>query len=331
MNDFRDESNNSEIEDEFYYCDCECENCDDESDDFNCDCECTSFEQPITLKAKQIIKIRIPIKGIKMTLPIRASSKKIPINRPIKVRIPRAIICENLPKGSLRTELCEPEIMNPKTVDNGTINICTLIHPGAHVGSSPFETSSKIPIRVRLDIEAANKIWQHPVNGNTKGIKFNLLKNSIMEKNLPGVGGNAQDFPWNQANIGKLLVEYGKKVCPNAHVFVYYMPGNSIGPISLTSARTDAITFRNDPVIILSNNAILNNYILAHELGHFMYLNNLFGYKFDPAPSPFDPDHNVQPTNLMYYKSDHWPRAPYKPTLTPAQIRKALNTRFFYE
>jgi hypothetical protein len=109
------------------------------------------------------------------------------------------------------------------------------------------------------------------------------------------------------------------------------MPGNHIGPMSSNSARTDAITFRTDPVIILSNSALLNNHILAHELGHFMYLNNLFGYKFDPDPSPFDPDHNVDPTNLMYDKSDHWPSAPNKPTLTPAQIRKALNTRFFYE
>jgi hypothetical protein len=332
MSNYRDESNTSEIEDEFYYCECECEKCDDETADFDCDCECTSFEQQlITLKGTQIKTSRIPVPRIKMTLPVRTNSKKTPINRPIKVRIPRAIICKSLPKGSVRTELCEPEKMNRKTVDNGTINVCTLIYPGAHVGSSPFKTSSKIPIRVRLDFEAANKIWQQQVNGITQGIKFNLFHISVMEKNLLGVGGNVQDFPWNQANIGKILFEYGKRACPNAHVFVYYMPGNHIGPLSSNSARTDAITFRTEPVIILSNSALLNNYILAHELGHFMYLNNLFGYKFDPDPLPFDPDHNANPTNLMYDKSDHWPSAPHKPTLTPAQIRKALNTRFFYE
>jgi hypothetical protein len=331
MNEYKDENNNSEIEDEFYYCDCECENCDDETSEFDCDCECTSFEQSITLKGKQIIIVRIPVPGVKMSLPIKTTSKKFPKNRPIKVRIPRAIICKHLTKGSLRTELCEPERMNPKTVDTGTINICAFILPGAHVGSSPFETSSKIPTRIRLDIEAANSIWQQHVNGKTHGIQFNLLHTLALEKILPGVGGNVQDFPWNQANIGKILFEYGKKICPNAHVFVYYMNGHNIGPVFSNGARTDAITFRTEPVIILSNSALLNNYILAHELGHFMYLNNLFGYKFDPEPSPFDPDHNIHPTNLMYYKSDHWPLSPQKPTITPAQIRKALNTRFFYE
>lgn len=331
MNDYKDESNNSGLEDEFLYCDCDCENCEDETTDFDCDCECTSFAQSIMQKGNQVMKIRIPVHGVRMTLPFKTSTKKISINRPIKVRIPRAIICNHLPKGALRTELSEPERMNLKTVDTGTINICALILPGALVGSNPFDTSSKIPIRVRLELEAANKIWQQHVNGKTQGIKFNLLNTIVLEKNLPGVGGNVQDFPWSQVNIGKILFEYGKKVCPNAHVFVYYMPGNNIGPIFSNGARTDAITFRTDPVIILSNSAILNNYILAHELGHFMYLNNLFEYKFDPEPSPFDPDHNVHPTNLMYYKSDHWPSFPQKPTITPAQIRKALNTRFFYE
>lgn len=331
MKDYKDESNNSELEDEFYYCDCDCEPCEDESPDFNCDCECTSFEQSLTLKGKQIIKIRIPVPGVRMNLPINLSSKRIPVNRPIKVRIPRAIIFNHLPKGALRTELCEPESMNPKTIDTGTINICAFIHPGAHVGSNPFENNSKIPIRIRLDIDAANKVWQHQINEKTQGIKFNLLHTIVLEKNLLGIGENVQEFPWNQTNIGKILFEYGKKVCPNAHVFVHYMNGKNIGPIILKGAQTDAITFRTEPVIILSNSAILNNYILAHELGHFMYLNNLFGYKFDPEPSPFDPDHNIHPSNLMYYKSDHWPSSPQKPSITPAQIRKALNTRFFYE
>lgn len=323
----------SESEDEFYYCDCDCEMefCNDDGCECDCNCECTSFEQTVSINGHQIGKIRIPIPGVKITLPIKAEARRLPINRRIKVRIPRAMICQRIPNGTLRTELSEPEKMNPKIVETGTINICALILPGAQVGNNPLDSNSKIPIRIKLEMEAANQIWQQRYHGRTYGIKFDLIHTSYINQLPHGIGKNVQDFPWNQENIEQVLFEYGKKVCPNAHVFVYYMNGNHIGPIHRNGTQTDAITFRGYPVIILSNSALIKKYIFAHELGHFMYLNNLFGYTFDPDPSPVDPDHNTNPTNLMYYKSDLWPASPQRPSITHAQIRKALNARFFYD
>jgi hypothetical protein len=331
MSDDRNELNNSGTEDEFYYCDCECEgvNRNGENYDFLCDCECTTIGQTMTIRGVKIEKIRFSVPGLKITLPIKAGSKKIPLHRRIKIRIPRATVSNCLPKGTLQRNLCEPERLNLNTVDSGTINVCSVVLPGAQVGSNPFESTSQIPIRLRLDLEAANQIWQQSVNGKMQGVKFNLVRTVISKEQLQGIGENVQDFPWNQKNIEKVIFEHGKRVCPNAQVFVYYMNGNHIGPIYPNGTRCDAITFRSFPVIILSNHSLLNRYILAHELGHLMYLNNLFGYTFDPDPSPFDPDHNANPDNLMYYKSDYWPKP--RPTITPAQIRKALNTRFFYE
>jgi hypothetical protein len=317
--------------DEFSNCDCECEceNSENEKCDCDCDCECTAFDQSLFIKKEQLAKIRTHVQGVRFALPSKAGAKKIPTGTPIKVRIPRDQICNNLPNGSLRKTLCEPERMNLKTVAIGTINVCVLVLPGAQVGR--VESPSKAPKRVKNEIDAANQIWQQLVNDKYQGVQFNVVSCFVLNKNLPGIGKNAQNFPWNQNEIEKILYEQGKQICPYAHVFVYYMDGNSIGPIYSNGTRTDAITFRNFPVIIISNGAKNKDYILAHELGHFMYTNNLLGYKFDPDPYPGDPDHNAHPTNLMYPTSDFWPTLPQKPTITPAQLRKALNTRFFYD
>jgi hypothetical protein len=314
--------------DEFTYCDCECdcEENENEAYDCKCDCDCPSFEKTITINIHQIRKIKSHVPGVLITLPSKANTKRIPIHTPIKVRIPRGNIINSLPKGALRKTLSEPESLNLKTVSTGTIYICVLILPGAKVGKAP--SNAKIPIRVKLEIEAANKIWQRQVNGKVQGVKFQIVDVVEFNENPSGIGGNSQSFPWNQKNIDKILFEHGRNLCPEADVYVYYMNGNSIGPIFPDGRQTDAITFRRLPVIIISNGALTKNYILAHELGHFMYINNLLGYKFDPDPFPGDPDHNLHPSNLMSPTSDFWPQ---KPFVTSAQIRKALNTRFFYE
>jgi hypothetical protein len=221
--------------------------------------------------------------------------------------------------------------MNQKKISNGTINVCVLVFPGSEVGLTPRDYSKRILNRIKRDIDAANRIWKQQVNGKREGVTFKLVHCMVEAKNRLGISNDAQQFPWNQDEIGEILFKYGRRFCPNAHVFVFYMNGNSIGPIHPNGSHTDAITFRDVPVIIMSNGSSSRKYILAHELGHIMYLSNLYGDTKDPNPFPGDPDHNIHPTNLMFPRSDYWPESPLSPTLTPAQIRKALNTRFFYE
>jgi hypothetical protein len=307
-------------DEDYTYCDCECE-CEENKQDRNkldgqCDCDCMSIEDST--------KRRTRVYGVPLTIPRKAGVKNIPIRTPIKVRIPRDHICYSLPNGKLKAKLCAPEMENEPTVTNGSIHICVMILPDAKVDRL---FGDSIPNRISKEIQAANSIWNKRINGIDYGIEFHLTSCYFFNKGLQGVGENCQDFPWSQSNIDKLLYEYGKKACPNAHVYVYYMKGNHIGPVHPNGSKTDAVTFRDYPVIIMSDGPRSRDYILAHELGHFMFLNNLYGYTFDPDPFPGDPDHNVNPDNIMYPTSDFWRK---QPSITSAQILKALNTRFFY-
>lgn len=308
-------------DEDYTYCDCECE-CEENSQNSNkldglCDCDCMTIEDSF--------KKKIRFYGVPLTIPRKSGGKNIPIRTPINVRIPRDNICHSLPNGKLRTKLCAPETQNDDTVTNGSINICVMILPGAKVDRF---FSNGIPSRITKDIQAANSIWNTRMNGIEQGVEFILTSCYIFNKGLEGIEDNCQDFPWNQNNIDKLLFEYGKRACPNAHVYVYYMNGNHIGPIHSNGSKTDAITFRDFPVIIMSDGPKSKDFILAHELGHFMFLNNLYGYTFDPDPFPGDPDHNVNPDNIMYPTSDFWTK---RPSITTAQIIKALSARFFYK
>lgn len=129
--------------------------------------------------------------------------------------------------------------------------------------------------------------------------------------------------------MAQKLMEKKKKLCRTAHVYIFIMNGDRIGPVHSNGSHTDAFTFWDAPIIIMSNGASSRNYIFAHELGHIMYLHNLFGNKFDPNPFPGDPDHNAVPNNLMYPTSDYWPSSLRKPTITSSQTQK-LNTQFIF-
>ncbi|MHC0035540.1 hypothetical protein [Pseudoneobacillus sp. C159] len=314
--------------DDFSYCDCNCicEKSEEDNCLCGCDCDCVSVK---LVTGNQIKKFITTVPHIPIKLPRKAGSKEIPNDTPIKVKVPRSHICHNTPNGPLQTVICEPEILNPKCVKHGVINVCVLILPGAKVGR--MEKSSEIPSRVRTDFEAANSIWRQDMNGGKQGVTFKVTNIHFVNSGLKGIGENVQDFPWKKEQIEDLFLSEGKRLFPSADVYIFYMNGQHIGPTLSNGARTVAITFRNFPVIIMSNGAKVNQYILAHELGHFMYLNNLMEYSFDPHPFPLDPDHNVDPSNIMYPTSDYWPSHSKPPTITPAQIRKALNARFFYQ
>jgi hypothetical protein len=313
---------------DFSYCDCHCI-CEESSDQdclCLCDCHCLTVKLII---GNQFKKFKTAVPHIPIKLPRKAGTKKIPINIPITVKVPRSHICHSLPDGPHQKIICEPEIMNPSTVMQGVINVCVVILPGAQVGK--IGTPTIPPARVKLEIEAANQIWKQNISGIWQGVTFHVRCIHVMNPSLAGLNGNVEDFPWKIEKPEELLFNKGKQIYPNADVYIFYMDGEHIGPVLPNGARTDAITFRNVPVIIMSNGAQVNKYILAHELGHFMYLNNLMEYPFDPFPFPLDHDHNANSSNLMFPTSDYWAKQSKAPNLTPAQIRKALNTRFFYE
>ncbi|WP_442593661.1 hypothetical protein [Neobacillus sp. D3-1R] len=212
-------------------------------------------------------------------------------------------------------------------VKNGIIKVGVIVLPGAQIGAS--DPHSRTPKRVKDEIAAANEIWKQTVNGRSQGITFKIVSCNYVDNYPKGIGRNLKDFPWHE-NIESILLEKGRELCPTAHVYIYYMNGDHIGPKYPNGSHTDAITFRDAPIVILSNGAITQKYILAHELGHIMYLHNLHGNIYDPNPFPGDPDHNASPHNLMYPVSDYWPAPPNKPSITFAQLQKALNTSFIY-
>lgn len=306
-------------DDEFCDCDCLCAECDNEGCNCECDCECISNDNK---------NIRFPT--VHYQLPRYAGKNKLPENTPIKVRIPRRNIFERLMIEQHHLKFSEQEnSQNVRTASKGTINVCVFILPGAKVGGISSDSHSKIPSRIRKEIDAANSIWKKYVDGRLMGVSFKIIKTILVQKNLRGVVENAQNFPDND-EMPQILLAHGRKVCPHAHVFVFYMGGSRIGASNRDGSQTNALTYRAVPVIVLSDGAQSSQYILAHELGHFLYLNNRFGNIFDPNPFPGDPDHNQSKSNLMYPRSDFWPPTPKPPTISDEQIIKALNTRFFY-
>lgn len=169
------------------------------------------------------------------------------------------------------------------------------------------------------------------MDGKQQGIRFNLLKTIIFEQRINGIDMNAEMIVMKQRNLdknGKLLLTLAKKFCADADVYLFYMNGERIGSIQQDGARVLAITYIDYPIIILSNGAKANDFILAHELGHFLFNNNMYGEYADPNPILGDFAHNVSPTNLMYPTGMHWPKPPQMPSIMPEQIKKALENKY---
>lgn len=221
----------------------------------------------------------------------------------------------------------------PKTVSRGTIYVGVLVLPGAQVGRIPRDRQTD-PSRIKREIAAANNAWQIQVNGRFHGIRFKIVNTIVLDQDITGLDSNAEKFPMTrsqQDEKARILIRQGKKVCRNADVFIFYMNGNSVGPAFRDGSRVAAISFIDYPIIIMSNSAQENDFILAHELGHFLFNNNRFGQTSDPNPYRGDSAHNASSKNLMYPTGDSWPEPPQSPMISPDQLYKALNTRFFYE
>lgn len=216
-----------------------------------------------------------------------------------------------------------------KTVARGTLAVCIIVLPGAQVGAISTNNRS-LPRRIERELAAANNIWQKQVNGMIQGVKFKIKKFIQLEQRMKGIDLNAEHLQMVQRQLdqrAQLLMEVGRQICQDCDVFVFYMNGNSIGPAYRDGTRNVAISFIDYPMIIMSNGAQENDYILAHELGHFMFNNHISGRTSDPNPFKKNPAHNASPTNLMYPHGQFWPKIPH---ITDAQIKKALETRFFY-
>jgi hypothetical protein len=218
------------------------------------------------------------------------------------------------------------------SVSSGTINVGILVLPGAEVGRTPSATNST-PIRINKEIAYANSIWKQKINGKTQGVQFKIIKLILFDEKIKGLDINTENILMQQKILdknAKLLLALAKKYCPKSDVFVFYMNGNHIGAIGQDGARVLAITYIDYPIIIMSNSSQTNDFILAHELGHFLFLNNRFGNTSDPNPIRGDSAHNSSPDNLMYPTGMYWPKPPRMPILTPEQIKKALEYKAFY-
>lgn len=201
------------------------------------------------------------------------------------------------------------------------------------MGNSSRE-SQTIPSRITREITAANNIWQVKVNGKSHGVRFKVVNTILLNQGIKGLDSNAEKFPMTrrqQDEKAQILIRLGKKFCKNADVWIFYMNGKSVGPAFHDGSRIAAISFIDYPVILMSNAAQENDFILAHELGHFMFSNNRFGHTSDPHPYRGDSAHNASRKNLMYPTGDAWPSPPETPTITPDQLNRALNTKFFYD
>lgn len=219
-----------------------------------------------------------------------------------------------------------------KTISNGTLYACVLVLPGAQTDSGIDQDS--LPARIQREIAGANTLWQQKTNGKTRGVQFKLSKFINFNKKIKGIDFNAENIVMTQRKvdqIGRLLLEIAKKFCENADVYIIYMNGDTIGPVQSSGSRVLAMTYIDYPIIIMSNGAKGNDFILAHELGHFMFINNRFGNTSDPDPLQEDPAHNANPDNLMFPTGKNWPTLPKLPNITADQIKKALDIRFFYD
>jgi hypothetical protein len=215
-----------------------------------------------------------------------------------------------------------------KIVSSRTIRVCVMALPGAQVGRNLTD-----PIRVQRDFAIANKMWQHKVNSINIGVRFEVIDFIILDKDLQGLNSNAENIVLSNQQLeqnAKILMRLGRKFCPTANLFIVYMKGNTIGTVRRDGTKILAISFIDHPLIIMSNGAKENEFILAHELGHFLFNNNRFGNTSDPNPIKGDPAHNATKTNLMHPTGIYWPAPPRSPILTLDQIIKALEIRFFY-
>ncbi len=211
----------------------------------------------------------------------------------------------------------------------GTISVCVLVLPGAQVGSVTGEAQTT-PLRIKQELDAANTLWQQKVNGKTQGVRFKLEKTTIINQKVNDVDVNTEKIQMKQKALdqyAQLLLALAKKICSKADVFIIYMNGDRLGPIERDGAQTLAITYLDYPLIIMTNGAQVNEYILAHELGHFLFINNRYGKSADPNPMKGDSAHNASSSNLMHYTGIYWPSSPKYPSVSPEQIKKAMETR----
>ncbi|MFP7734017.1 hypothetical protein ACLHDF_11485 [Priestia aryabhattai] len=218
-----------------------------------------------------------------------------------------------------------------KTVKTGTLNVCVIVLPGAKVDRNPKDNQFTVPNRVKRDIAAANRIWkQYKQNQLIQGVTFTITRSFVFLKNVSGIVNNAENFPIGGAShltMVQAMLKTGRKVCRNADVYVFYMNGNRFGPINFDYSSTLAVTYNSFPLVIMTN-ASTDEYLLAHELGHFMFITNRFNETDDPQPfHELDRNHNRTPSNLMFPTPEFWPIVP---EITSEQIHKALNSRVFY-
>ncbi|MGM0924792.1 MAG: hypothetical protein ACQEWW_27020 [Bacillota bacterium] len=189
------------------------------------------------------------------------------------------------------------------------------------------------PARIAREIKAANSIWRTPDGSN----KIEFLPVRYLDAELKIINVDAETLSDEKITA---IMSLGNDYYPSADCFVFYIPGDKFSDGSFAKAYKRYINSKEIYFIIISNGARARiedgtkkgqDYILAHELGHIMYFSNYHGNTSDPNPNGSDIGHHNDDTpeekrNLMC--PTLIPNGQI-PTITEAQVKKALQSKLF--
>ncbi|MBW7454841.1 NlpC/P60 family protein [Paenibacillus sepulcri] len=186
-------------------------------------------------------------------------------------------------------------------------------------------TSTGNPIKdsiIKKDLNRASKIWE------SSGITFRLKSitrhtdESYKFKNGEFSGGILLN---KQPKKVQKLIRYSPKGSTRNDVVVIYMNSKSFKDVEAKRTTTGAIYFfgkKTGPrvaTILLATNSRERAQMLAHELGHALFVNPVTGRSINPSRTmdPNETSHDSDKKNLMY------PKPPSKPHINQTQREKA--------
>ncbi|WP_162309386.1 C40 family peptidase [Cohnella abietis] len=175
---------------------------------------------------------------------------------------------------------------------------------------------------IKRDLNQASKIWE------SSGITFRLKSitrhtdESYRFKDGEFLGGI---FLNKQPKKVQKLIKYSPTGSTRKDVVVIYLTSKSFKDIGANRKTTGAIYFYGKKLgprvatILLATNTRERTQMLAHELGHALFVNPLTGRSINPSRTidPKETSHDLDKKNLMY------PKPPSKPVINQTQRDRA--------
>ncbi|WP_308638774.1 NlpC/P60 family protein [Paenibacillus silvisoli] len=175
---------------------------------------------------------------------------------------------------------------------------------------------------VKKDLTQASEIWK------SSGISFRLKSitrhtdEAFRFKNGEFIGGLLLN---KQPKKVQKLIRYSPKGSTRRDVVVIYLTSKAFKDVGANRTTTGAIYFFGKKIgprvatILLAANSKERAQMLAHELGHALFVNPLTGKAVNPSRTlnPKEPSHDTDKRNLMY------PKPPANPVIKKSQREKA--------